>query len=162
MGKEIQLKGLAQQRVVEIEHCSAGRGAGIGNEDIEPAEMLHGSLHGGLRRTFAGDVGGEACVPVAQLGQCRVQTALVEIDQQTLSPLRGEGPGGRQADRPGAAGHHNDLALEERWLAFAELDLFERPVFALELVLFAQRIVAAGILAGRPYPDVLHGKVGRR
>ena len=144
MREEIQFEALAQNRVVDFADAALPGGAGIRHHDIDAAEMLRRSC----RRpacTEASSVTSQrtasAAPPIALALSCAA------FHRDRAGPLRRRPPQkpsrSQSRWRRPAPVIDGDLSGERQFLRAAELGLFERPVFAIEHVLFADRREAA-------------------
>ena len=82
------------------------------------------------------------------------------IEERDLGARPAQRPRRRQADRAGAAGHHRDLPGQRLGGVWRELGLFQRPVFDLEQLGFADRFEAADRLGIGDGLDPGFGDVG--
>ncbi len=140
MGKEIQFEALPQHPVLDLADAALPGGAGIGDDDVDAAEALGHPVEGGPHRCRVGHVAGVTERRASELFRRRRGSVAVDVEQGDLGAGARHRARRRKTDRAGAAGHGRDLPGERLVGDLAELCLFERPVFDVEQIGFADRV----------------------
>ncbi len=143
VGEEVELKTLAQQRVVDLADGAFEGGAGVGHQNVEAAIMGHRAVEGGAQRGCVGDVAADADGVVAGGLGDRGGLLGVEIHHHHMGAVGGEQFGRRRANGAGAAGDQGHLAGQRLRLVGGEFGLLQRPVFQFEQLAMGQRREAA-------------------
>ena len=115
LGEEFQVEARIPIGVGEREEIAAPVGAGVVDQDVEPAEALFREARKPRRLALAAQIGGVDFGPAAQRANARPQAS-----ERALFPRRSAGrPAGRGklqrdalADAAARAGHQRDLALQ--------------------------------------------------
>ena len=111
-----------------VERLAAVADAGVGDDDVEPAELLDAVVHGGLQRVVVADVdlGGDD-PPVLALDQSAVSArssgvdaairstvsiCLADVDRDDVGALLGQPDRVSAALAAGRAGDERDLAVD--------------------------------------------------
>ena len=133
---------------------------GIGDDDIHAAEFfrdrIEGAAHiGGIRHVAA-----KRQRVAADLFRNAYAAVLVAVEHGHFRALFGKRFGGRRADARAAAGDDRDLARQRLLGGLAELGLFQRPIFDVELVFLGNRLIAAHAFGGAHRLDRVFGDVG--
>jgi hypothetical protein len=86
--------------------------AGVGDDDVDPAELAHGRRHRRFQGVLVGDVALGPGVAGSQLGDELLQALGLHADRGDVRAVGGGPPGGLLADAAGGAGDEQDLVLQ--------------------------------------------------
>ena len=156
--EEVELEALAQDLVGHLADLALPGGAGIGDDDIDAAELLGDAGESGVHRLAVGHIAGEP--EAADLLGRGLGGRLVEVEHGDGGALRCEGLGGGLADAAAGAGHHRHLAGEGLGHRTLQLGLLQAPVLDVEQVGLGQRLEAADRLGVGDDLDRGLGEVG--
>ena len=143
MREEVQLEASAQHGVIDLADTPLPGRAGVGDDDVDAAELHRDAVKCRAYRCRIGHIAGEAKRRTAELFRRRLGRFAVYVEQRHLGPGMDHRARCGESDGAGAAGHHRDLAGERLFGGLAELGLFERPVFDVEEVGLADRFEPA-------------------
>ena len=158
MGEEIELETLSKLGVVDLAHAPLPGGAGVGDQDIEAAEMLADTHHDRRHGIAIGHIASQA--EAAESCRGFGHLVAIEVEQRHLGALGGEGPRRGGADTAGSAGDHHHLAGESGKGPMAELGLLKRPVFNREHLGLGDRFEGPDGLGVSDHRDGVLGDIG--
>ena len=115
MRPKVQVEALAQHRVIDLADRSLPRGAGIGDDDVEPAIRLDDARHRTFDGLRLGHVAGKGERSVRFGG--RVRLAEIDVEHRHLGAFRAERRYDLGADPRPAARDQRDLPGERLSLA---------------------------------------------
>ena len=147
-----------QHRLGDVADPALPGRAGVGDQDVEPAEGPGEVGEGGPHRGGIGHVAGEG-QPARGLGGFGGR-GLVPVEDRNGCALFGESFGGGPAEARPTAGDRDDVAVEPPRGRLAELRLFERPVFDVEDVRLRNALEPPDGLRRRRHPRRRFGDVG--
>ena len=160
MREEVQFEAAAQHGVVDLADAPLPGRAGVGDDDVDAAELFRDPVEGRANRGGRGHVAGEAERRPAELFGSRLGRFAVDVEQRHLGPGIDHRTRCSEADGAGAAGHRRDLAGERLFGGLAEFGLFERPVFDVEEIGLADRFEPADRLGVGHGLDRRQGEIG--
>ena len=137
--KEVQLETSPQHGVVDLADTTLPGGAGIRHQDIDTAECQGGCRERSGDRNVIGHIAFErdsVYLVCDHLGG--VQIKVEQGDFRTGGP---KGARASLADFAGRSGDGDDMARQRLLGRAAKLRLFERPIFDVEHVGLAQRLI---------------------
>src|ERR1700722_7194435 len=108
MREEIEFEAFAQYRVRHVADAALPGGAGIRDDDVDPAETADNALEGSSDGARVGNIADPS--QPGQFLRRGLGFAGRPIEQGDLGAFVTQGSRGRQSDRAGAAGHYRDLA----------------------------------------------------
>ncbi len=140
---EIEFEAFAQHRLVHVADPTLPGRTGIGNDDIQTAEIFRDARKGRGDRSAIGHIAWYSNRDPAALPPSRrdrpcncFRSCQVNIEERQFGARGGECFCGGCADRARCSGDRCDLADQRPLLDTAELRLFKRPVFDIESVAF--------------------------
>ncbi len=135
-------------------------GAGVGDQDVQPAEPRRDGVEGGVYGQLVGDVAGQRQGGLAAGGGHGLGGVQIAVQHRDLGPLGGEGDGDGRPDGAAAAGDRDHPAGQALLGRLAELGLLQRPVLHVEGVLVADRLEPADGLGVQQDGGPVLGDVG--
>ena len=149
MGEKIKIETAAQGGAVHLPDSTLHRVAGVGDENVHPAVGAHRVVERVRHRLVIGQIHrtpGDARLARFLQGRRRsVEGLAVQVHQINVGALLGEQLRGGAADARRRAGDVGHLPLKNWRLGFPQFRLLQRPVFHVEQVGVAQRLVSADV-----------------
>ncbi len=143
MGKKIQFKRPPQRCVINFANASLPCGAGIRNNDIDAAELANNGIECALNAVPIRDIAGKPERGAADLLCHALCGRRINVQHGNFGAVCRHGFGRRPPDSRATAGNHRDLARQRLFGRFAQLGLFQRPIFDVKLVFFRDRLIPA-------------------
>ena len=148
MAVKIQLEAFAQNLFVDLADAALPRRAGIGDDDVNAAELRRHAVERGMHGRGVGHVAFYWQRRRTDGFGLRGGGGKVHVKQRYFGSRRGKGPGGGGTDRSRGAGDGGDLSCERRILADAKLGLFQWPIFAVEHFGFGDQLKSTDVFRG--------------